>query len=72
MTQYTDGVIICKRKTMDSDSENVYQENLEYLSSLEDATDDLNLDLDPLASGRLICIRIIWYSKRNFDAFIPS
>ena len=57
---------------MDSDSENVYQENLEYLSSLQDATDDLNLDLDPLASGRLICIRIIWYSKRNFDAFIPS
>ena len=57
---------------MDSDSENVYQENLEYLSSLEDATDDLNLDLDPLASGRLTCIRIMWYSKRNFDAFIPS
>ena len=50
---------------MDSDSENIYQENLEYLSSLEDITDDLNLDLEPLASGRFICIRIIWYSKRN-------
>ena len=56
---------------MDSDSENVYQENLEYLSSLEDITDDLNLDLEPLASGRLICIIIICYSKRNLMPLFP-
>ncbi len=37
---------------MDSEAELVYKENLEYLSSLEDLTDDLQLELD---NGKCTC-----------------
>ena len=45
---------------MDSESESVYQENLEYLSSREDlTTEDLDLELE--AAGRVFQSKSLFY-----------
>ena len=44
---------------MDLESESVYQENLEYLSSLEDLTTD-DLDIELVESGRMFPINIFF------------